>query len=184
MWLEPRGGALEPVLKKFVSDREYWEEERKDPENDWDTRSFTCAGTRGAGRQAMAPVQFTNREDIWGGGLRRMTSGGVGPRREDEHYYAPRYVPIGFGRYKSPLVDPDDYTYHLLSGWRVAVPRTVPGPAVRALLLRLYQYGPQSAGYVRLGDTLVPALLGPGDRQTLAESESRFDAAARGYPLA
>lgn len=189
-WLRNMGQAfddpLESTLKGFKADKSYWEElpEGQDHGADRDTRSLLYASAKAAGREAMAPVQFTNREDVWGGGLRRMTSGGVGPRREDEHYYAPRYTPVGFARYVDPTIDPADYTYYLLSGWRVAVPRTVPGPAIRALLLRIYQYGPGAVGYARLGDTLVPAILGPGDRQTLAESESRYGPASRKYPLA
>jgi hypothetical protein len=186
-WLRNMGQAfddpLESTLEGFKADKSYWEEP-EDHGADRDTRSLLYASAKAAGREAMAPVQFTNREDVWGGGLRRMTSGGVGPRREDEHYYAPRYTPVGFARYVDPTIDPADYTYYLLSGWRVAVPRTVPGPAIRALLLRIYQYGPGAVGYARLGDTLVPAILGPGDRQTLAESESRYGPASRKYPLA
>ena len=30
--------------------------------------------------------------------------------------------------------------------------------------------GPQSAGYVRLGDSLVPAVMGTGDRMTMSQS--------------
>jgi hypothetical protein len=174
---------LASTLESFKADRAYWDPP-EDRGPDRDTRALALAGAKAAGRAAKVPAPFMNRADAWGGGLRRMTSGGVGPRREDEHYYAPRYVPVGFARYEDPTVDPDDYTYYLLSGWRVAVPRTVPGPAVRATLLRIYQYGPQSAGYARLGDTIVPAILGPGDRQTLAETSTRYGAATRKYPLA
>lgn len=97
-----------------------------------------------------------------------MVDGGVGPRREDEHYHAPRYVPIGFARYESPVLDPGDYAFYQLAAWRVAVPRSSAGPAARALLRRIYEHGPASAGYARVGDTLVPAILGSGDRRTLA----------------
>ncbi len=151
---------------------------------DRDDAARGIASARGAALAAAVPPQFANREDVWGGGLRRMASGGVGPRREDDHYRPARYVPIGFARYENPNVDPADYAYYLMSGWRVAVPRTLPGPAVRALLARIYQYGPSSAGYARLGDTIVPAILGPGDRQTLAQSSSRLGPASRKYPLA
>lgn len=186
-WLREMGSAFdEPydsALEEFKADKTYWDPPEDDGA-DRDTRALQYASAKGAGRNAMAPVQFTNREDAWGGGLRRMVTGGVGPRREDEHYYAPRYVPIGWARYVSPVIDPADYRYYRLAGWRIAVPRTIPGPAVRALLLRIYQYGPQSSGYARLGDTLVPAILGPGDRQTLAETESRYGPISRKYPYA
>lgn len=187
-WLRNMGQAfddpLESTLEAFKADKSYWEEPEDDGA-DRDTRALLHASAKAAGREAMAPIQFTNCEDIWGGGLRQMTTGGVGPRREDEHLSAPRYTPVGFARYDDPTIDPAGYTYYLMSGgWRVAVPLTIPGPGVRALLLRIYQYGPSSVGYVRLGDTLVPAILGIGDRQTLAESESRYGPVSRKYPLA
>jgi hypothetical protein len=86
---------------------------------------------------------------------------------------------VGFGRYLSPVVDANDYEYFRVAGWRVAVPRSTPGIRTKDLLSRIYNYGPQSAGYVRLGDTLVPAILGPGDRATLAGTAVDFE----DYPL-
>ena len=105
----------------------------------------------------------------WGGALRRMQSVGLGPSREDDHKFVSvpgRYVPIGFARYVAPVIDPSHYEYYRVAGWRVAVPRSVPGFRTRDLLYRIYYYGPASAGYVRLGDTLVPAIMEPGDRMT------------------
>lgn len=174
---------LSSALDHFVADHKQ-ADKAAPAAYDRDEEVVSHAKLRAADREASIPVQFVNRVDVWGGGLRRMVDGGVGPRREDAHYYAPRYVPIGFARYVSPIIDPADYTYYQMSGWRVAVPRTVAGPEVRALLLRIYQYGPGSSGYARLGDTLVPAILGPGDRQTLAQSESRYGPITRKYPLA
>lgn len=172
------------AVEKFVADKSYWEPP-PEPRNDRDARVMGQAQSRAKGAAesvaAFVPT-FENREDAWGGGLRRMVRGGIGPRREDEHYYAARYVPVGFARYASPTVNPADYLYYPLSGWRVAVPRTTPGPEIRALLARIYWYGPKSAGYARLGDTIVPALLSPGDRQTLAQTSTRFGPAGRKYP--
>ncbi len=152
---------------------------------DRDERVLAASSSRGIGLGAAVPAQIQNRADVWGGGLRRMTSccadGSCGPQREDEHYYAPRYVPVGFGAYDSPNLDPMDYIYYRMSGWRVAVPRTTPGPAVRALLLRIYQHGPESAGYARTGSTLVPAALGPGDRRLLAQVEPQYGSTSRKY---
>jgi hypothetical protein len=185
------GGAfddpLASTLEAFANNKKYWEggaEEQEEQNSARESHRLARAKAHALGRQALAPAQFMNRADVWGGGLRRMVEGGVGPRREDEHYYAPRYVPVGFARYVDPTVDPANYTYYRLSGWRVAVPLTLPGPAARALLLRIYRYGPASVGYARLGDTLVPAILGPGDRQTLAQTSTRSGSAARKYPLA
>ncbi len=47
------------------------------------------------------------------------------------------------------------------------MPRATPGIRVRDLLCIFYS---RSAGYARVGDTLVPAISGPGDRATLANS--------------
>jgi len=179
---------LAATLESFVGDREYWDGGEDDapadenPGGDRDDRTVRAAGFRGARLQAAAPLQYMNREDMWGGGLRRMLAEDAVPRREDEFWYAPHYVPIGFARYQSPLVDPADYNYYQMAGWRVAIPREVPSPERHDLLRRIYTYGPQAAGYARLGDTIMPAILGPGDRQTLAETESRYGPIARKYP--
>jgi hypothetical protein len=106
----------------------------------------------------------------------------LAPSREDEHRFysvAGRYVPIGFARYVSPVIDVSDYEYYRVAGWRVAIPRTVPGERVKELLQRIFYYGPQSAGYVRQGDTLIPAVLDPGDRASLAQSAVEYEP----YPL-
>lgn len=108
-----------------------------------------------------------------GGALRRLSHASVGPGRDDEtpaDGVPGRYVPVGYARYTSPLVDPADYAYYRLGAWRVAIPHAVQACAVRGLLDTVWQRGPQGAGFVAIGDTLVPAILGPGDRFALAES--------------
>ncbi len=179
---------LASTLESFVGDREYWQGGEasgapadENPGGDRDERAVRAASFRGSSLQAATP-QFMNREDMWGGGLRRMLAEDTIPRREDEFWYAPNYVPIGFARYQSPIVDPADYNYYQMAGWRVAIPRDVPSPERHDLLRRIYAYGPQAAGYARLGDAIVPAILGPGDRQTLAETESRYGPIALKYP--
>lgn len=86
-----------------------------------------------------------------------------------------RYVPIGYGEYVSPTINRYDYRFYTLAGWRVAVPRSIPPGVLSNLLYRIYNYGPQSAGYARIGDTLVPSMLGPGERLALAESVVNSD---------
>jgi hypothetical protein len=162
-----------------------WLQPDDDPEpglddgKDRDARATFLATRKAAGRELLAPwTPGGHRDTAWGGALRRMTVGGVTPSREDEHRFVAipgRYVPVGFARYVSPLVDPYDYTYYRMAGWRVAVPRTIPGTRVRDLLHRLFYYGPQSAGYVRIGDSYVPAILDPGDRMTLAQASVDFE---------
>jgi len=157
-----------------------WREPDEDPEIDLDrdTRVMHYASVKGAGRERMAPMTpGGHRDTAWGGSLRRVADIGVGPSREDETRLASipgRYVPIGFARYVSSGVNPYDYGYYHVAGWRVAVPHDEAD--VRDLLRRIFYQGPQAAGYVRLGDTLVPAILGPGDRMTLSESAIKYEA--------
>ena len=183
-WLQ-KMGTLYPTSDNSITNaveafKSQYEESGRESDSSSDVRDrkvTAYAKRRGEGREQMVPKQFgdfMNRSDVWGGGQRRMVQYGLGPRREDEHYYAPRYVPVGFAQYVSPVVNPMDYRFYRLSGWRIAVPRTVCGPNVRNLLLRIYKYGPQAAGYARLGDTLVPAILTPGDRRTLAGLDTRY----------
>ena len=86
-----------------------------------------------------------------------------------------RQIPIGYARYKDPVVDPANYSYVRMANWRVAVPTTMPERRRGQIVEQIYRYGPQSAGYVRLGDTLVPASLGPGNRMTLAETAIDYE---------
>ena len=151
-------------------------------ENDRDERVVGYASARGAGRARMEPVTpGGHRDTAWGGAMVRHTDGGTTLGREYVAHSAPGryehfahgdahgdYMRLGYARYSSALVDPHDYSFHRVAGWRVAVPRSVPGFQVRALLSQIFERGPQAAGYVRLGDTLVPARLSPGDRAALA----------------
>ena len=153
------------------------------PEPDRDTRTMHYASAKGAGRVCMEPAMpGGHRDSAWGGGLRRISEVIIGPSRDDEtrlDSIPGRYVPIGFARYVSPGIDPHDYEYYRIASWRVAVPRATPALRVQELLHRIFNYGPQSAGYLRVSDTLVPAMLGPGDRMLLTESAGDYDS----YPL-
>lgn len=85
-----------------------------------------------------------------------------------DNYQPPRHVPIGFADRSAPMVNPYDYISYNLSGWRVAIPREHSTP--ENILQQIYKYGPSRVGYVRVGDTLVPEILTPGERQTLVQS--------------
>lgn len=165
-WQEPDGPAS-PRAGEDHSDR--------------DTRVMRYAANKAAGREKMTPsMPGGHRDAAWGGALRRMSDATLTPSRQDEYRYVAipgRYVPVGFARYVSPVVDPYDYEYYKIAGWRVAVPRSIPGDRVRDLLYRCFYWGPSSAGYVRLGDTLVPAILSSGDRMTLAQASVEFEPA-------
>ena len=165
-------------------DRDYWTGQDLDAQNgetdgriqnDRDLAYTQYAGHRGASLQYMVPRQLTSIEDSWGGALRRRQHGSVGPYRNDDvglaAYASRRYVPVGFGAYTSPVIDLLEWRfYRLPGGMRLAVPITMSKQQVFTLVWRIYEYGPQSSGYVRHGDTYVPGLLGPGDRQALANT--------------
>lgn len=141
---------------------------------------------RGAGRASagMSTLRLGADGGVagWGGARRLATPADLGPSRDDEVLATSvpgRYVPLGYARYAAPLVDPTHYSFYRAAGWRVAVPRSVTGAGLIDLLERIYFLGPAAAGYVRRGDTLVPAILGSGDRETVSEFAGEF----YGYPL-
>jgi hypothetical protein len=157
-----------------------WLDDPKKAEDvDRDERFMSMTKARGdISRGVVKRTNQGKRSQAWGGALRRMTSTDLGPSREDESKFVSvpgRYVPIGFARYAPPVIDPLDYEMYRVAGWRVAVPRTLPGMRVRDLLYRCFYFGPQSAGYVRVGDCLVPAALNIGDRMTLAQAATQFE---------
>jgi len=174
-WQEPDG----PAAPRASPESGAWRSSEGGDHTDRDDRMMRYAASRGAGREKMTPyTPGGHRDRAWGGALRRMADATLAPSRQDEHRYVSipgRYVPVGFARYVSPLIDPYDYEYYRIAGWRVAVPRSIPGDRVRDLLYRIFYYGPQSAGYVRLGDTLVPAILSTGDRMTLSQTAVEFE---------
>ena len=159
-------------------------------ENDRDERVVGYASAKGLGRARMEPVTpGGHRDTAWGGAMARHAtdSGGMLLGREYVAHTAPGgyenfsgrdcaprdtshgdYMRLGYARYNSAAINLHDYTYYRTAGWRVAIPRAAPSFQVRGLLARIFEHGPQAAGYVRLGDTLVPAELGPGDRAALA----------------
>lgn len=115
-----------------------------------------------------------------GGALRRMVSAATSLSPEFESKLSDtRYVPIGYARYVQPTARQRDYIPWRLAGWRVMIPRAIPPLRQRQILHGIYFYGPQSVGFVRMGDTLVPAVLNPGDRVTIGQSAINAEA----YPL-
>lgn len=114
-----------------------------------------------------------------GGTLCRATLVEPPPGREDG-YRAPRSVPLGYGRY-APRggAGPGDYLIFRVGGWRIACPRRGTGPAdlrIKDRCIRALGWGgrgPLPAGFVRVGDTLVPEELGPGARRLAAASLGR-----------
>jgi len=156
-----------------------------------------------AGANARAGRAPANRQNIWGGGLRRSAASEARVYREDttplrmerlvenglavaldetgnpfrpdwpagpatDPPVAGRAVPVGFARYVSPVINLGDYQFRHVAAWRVAIPRAMPELRVQDLLDRIWNYGPTSAGYVRIGSTLVPATLEPGARAALS----------------
>jgi len=125
--------SLESALKNFKS---YWKNQPENQENDRDSHALMHACTKSIGHKIMTPIHHKN---ILGGGLCRITTGEIRPQREDVSYY-------------NPIMN---YVY--LAGWRIAIPQIISDSTIRALLYRIYQYGPGAAGYIQLGNTLIPA---------------------------
>ncbi len=136
-----------------------------DSEDDRDVRTLRYASAKGVGRIVHEPITpGGHRNMAWGGSLGRVTHIHTGPFRDDERTLRP-----GFGAYYSPNVDPSLFNYVFASGWRVAIPQNTSVATAAAILNAIKVSGPAAAGYVRLGSTLVPAHLEPGDRLALAE---------------
>lgn len=161
-------------------------------ENDRDERVVGYASAKGLGRARLEPVTpGGHRDTAWGGAMARHATDHSGmilgreyvahtaPGRYEkfsgrDHASHDDYVHLGYARYNSTTVNVHDYRFYRIAGWRVAIPRAAPSFHVREVLSRIFEYGPQAAGYVRLGDTLVPAELGPGDRAVLAGAGSYY----------
>ena len=151
-----------------------WQEPDRDSDDlDRDSRVMRYASSKGVGRARLAAASGNNH--ALGGALQRLTIMSLGPAREDEVASASipgRSIAADYARYYAPGVNPGrDYLFY--SGQdrtRVAVPRSsaLSEPYVRQLLTSIAADGPGPVGYVRIGDTVVPASLGPGDRAALA----------------
>jgi hypothetical protein len=100
-----------------------------------------------------------------------VTEVALAPSREDEHYNIHgAHIPIEFARYKPMSLNIGNYVYRYAGRWRVAILRSL-GPArANQLIARILAHGPQAAGYVRMGDTLVPDSMSASDRAALSSS--------------
>ena len=81
-----------------------------------------------------------------------------------------QHIPLGYADYAPPNINPLDYNYYPLMGWRIAIPRVIPREQVQNILNSIFYYGPTPTGFVRIGDTMVPSILSPGDRMTLVQN--------------
>lgn len=118
-------------------------------EPDRDERFLSRAASRHAGRHRLAPRHYGHH----GGARLRLI----------ESNLSSVYAPDG--------IDVSSYLFHRWCGWRVAVPRSMPPSLVFDLKRVICETGgPSAAGYVRVGDTLVPAGLSPGHRLALADT--------------
>lgn len=79
-------------------------------------------------------------------------------------------VALGYAAYVSPSVSPSAFSVGILGPWRVALPASCDPHDASRILERINSAGPRNAGYVRMGDTLVPAYLNAVDRRRVALS--------------
>jgi hypothetical protein len=137
-----------------------------------------------AGSATRAGLGENDRRDTWGGGLRRNMDGEARVYREIEQSGRPvagRAVPVGFARYVAPVINLGDYTFRRVAAWRVAVPRALSSNQSWDLLSTIWKYGPSAAGYVRIGSTMVPATLEPGERIALSTAADSGVGGSLGY---
>lgn len=135
-------------------------DERDEHEHDRDRTAVHFAKSRGAGRERLAPSYGYS---LSGGALRKATDAHMVSGREDAPLRG--HMMLGFARYQSPSADTSGYRFRRLGVWRVAIR---PGEDAARVLGAIAEAGPQRAGYVRVGDTLVPRWLSPGERMALA----------------
>ena len=123
---------------------------------------------RGAGIARRAPTS-SGGSYAWGGAISRVTEVVLAPSREDgvDDDIRGAHLPVGFASYKSisPLVD--DMVFRRAGQWRIAVSGSMGPGTLNLLVAKIMAQGPQAAGYVRIGDTLVPNYLGASARAAL-----------------
>ena len=105
--------------------------------------------------------------------LRKMLETSIEPTILNEYLSLDikgRSLPIGFAEYVDNTIQPLNYNFYYIPGWRIAIPRSIPMDQVDSILNSIFYQGPEPSGFVRIGDTLVPAMLGPGDRMALAQT--------------
>lgn len=129
---------------------------------DRDSRVISHGCSRGLGLELSQPFDKTR---VWGGSQRRL-SNGINYVNDLESYTPS--VPKGFAAYSSYVINPFEWVYHHIPGWRVALPRSLSSDEVGMVLNKIRTYGPSYVGYVRLNDTMVPESLSPGNRMALA----------------
>jgi len=122
---------------------------------------------RRAAAAAHAPCAHARRgHNTWGGAQQRNVALETRFARADE---GARAAPVAFARYASPVIDLNDYEMRRAGAWRVALPRALPPLHKQETLKTIYIHGPARAGYVAIGETLVPGSLGPGARKALSD---------------
>jgi hypothetical protein len=81
-------------------------------------------------------------------------------------------IPLGYARFRESTLDVNDYKFFVIGGWRVAINRNNNDRKTHELLKTIFREGPRPAGYVVVGDTMVPWELTVGERHTLATGAS------------
>jgi len=85
--------------------------------------------------------------------------------------FGSKNVPKTFSRYVSPVLDVNTYKfYKMKNGWSIAIPIHMPDNTIKAIFNLIEKFGPSGAGYVRVGDVLVPYFLSPSNRMLLTNA--------------
>lgn len=101
----------------------------------------------------------------WGGSLTRITEASFVGREDAGNLHGAR-IHVDALRFQSETPSVDNYMFYQLGAWRVAM-RPAPPAVVAGVLQRIATHGPAAAGYIRMGDTLIPVTLPPTVRAAL-----------------
>jgi len=145
-----------------------------DESNSRDDRAITGMCSRGAGISRRAPTS-SGGSYAWGGAISRVTEVVFAPSREDDvnDDLHGAHLPFGFANYKPISPSVDDFVFWRAGQWRIAVSSSMGPGTLNLLVAKIMAQGPQAAGYVRIGDTLVPDYLGASARAALLGAPTR-----------
>ena len=148
-----------------------WTADQSDNAPDSDSRDyramqFSCSKTSAKNKSTPTLRNYDSS-------LRNMLETSIEPSIANDYVsldVSGRHIPLGFAAYVEPNINPLNYNFYYIPGWTIAIPRAIPMNQVNNILNMILYQGPESVGYIRMGDTMVPAVLSPGDRMSLAQA--------------